>query len=116
MYTIDNSIMIAVLVSIELLGMEDVSTYNGKPALSWAILGTNCISRPNLEVIADRQDIEYCELAIGHTYTLKCESYNTRWWMSNHLVIENSIYCKYAKGKRLFNITISGNIHHSCHI
>ena len=108
--------MLAALVAIELRGMEDVTTYHGKPSLSWAILETNCIARPNLEVIADRDDIESCELEIGRSYTLQCESYNGQWWMSNHIVIEDSIYCKYTKGKRLVNITISGNTHHSCSI
>ena len=78
--------------------------------ISWSISDTRCksildiVSRPGTEYTED------CNLAIGQSYTLKCDSPDEGWWMSNYVVIENSVYCEYARGKKQTTVTITGKV------
>ena len=93
-------------VEIEYTGMEEA---NG---ISWSISDTNCKSilpsdlRPGTEY---KQD---CDLAMGQSYILNCESPDVGWWKSNYVVIENSAYCEYARGTNLSmsTVTITGMV------
>ena len=77
--------------------------------ISWSIQDSDCKSLPNLDVDTERAEKEYCELKIGKTYTLKCES-SEEGWKSNYLVIENSVYCMYSESVKIAEITITGNL------
>ena len=99
--------LFAVLIEVQLHALEEASH------ISWRFQNTNCKSDDNLEVSGNRVYKTDCKLAIGQTYTLECNSLGDGWWKSNHLVIENYLYCEYAKGKTLNNITITGNLHTS---
>ena len=82
-------------------------------------MNTNCQSNTNLQVSANREYNKDCELSLGQSYTLECggegntgyiydgPSYSG-WWKANMLVVENSVYCKYADGIKMINITITG--------
>ena len=100
-------IIFTVLIEVQLQAMEEATH------ISWRLQNTNCKSDDNLEVGGNRVYQTDCKLAIGQTYTLECNSLGDGWWKSNHLVIENYLYCEYAKGKTLNNITITGNLHTS---
>ena len=100
-------IIFTVLIEVQLKAVE-AATH-----ISWRLQNTNCKSDDNLEVGGNRVYQTDCKLAIGQTYTLECNSLGDGWWKSNHLVIENYLYCEYAKGKTLNNITITGNLHTS---
>ena len=84
-----------VSVEIKYTGIEEA---NG---ISWSISDTNCKSilpsdlRPGTEY---KQD---CDLAMGQSYILNCESPDGSWWKSNYVVIENSVYCEYAQGTKV---------------
>ena len=101
------SIIFTALIEVQLQAMEEATH------ISWRLQNTNCKSDDNLEVGVNRDRQTDCELVIGQTYTLECTSLGDGWWKSNHLVIENYLYCEYAKGKTLKNITITGNLHTS---
>ena len=100
-------IIFTALIEVQLQAMEEATH------ISWRLQNTNCKSDDNLEVGGNRVYQTDCKLAIGQTYTLECNSLGDGWWKSNHLVIENYLYCEYAKGKTLNNITITGNLHTS---
>ena len=91
-----------VSVEIKYTGIEEA---NG---ISWSISDTNCKSilpsdlRPGTEY---KQD---CDLAMGQSYILNCESPDGGWWMSNYVIIENSVYCEYARGTKMSTLTITG--------
>ena len=89
---------------IELQGMEDT---NG---IAWRFLDTNCKSMPNLQPTANRLYKEKCDLYVGQTYTLQCDSFGEA-WKTNYLIIENSEYCKHAENMTFFNITITGPVY-----
>ena len=86
-------------IEIKLQGMEHAD-------ISWNVLGTGCMD--NLQPTANKLEKKTCLLSIGQTYKLQCTSAGGSWWKSNYLVIENSVYCEYAKGSELINITITG--------
>ena len=98
-------IIFTVWIEVQLQAIEEDSH------ISWRLHNTNCKSDDNLEVGSNRVYKTDCDLAIGQTYTLECKSLGDSWWKSNHLVIENKLYCEYAKGKTLNNITITGNVY-----
>ena len=100
-------IIFTAFIEVQLQAMEEATH------ISWQLQNTNCKSDDDLEVGVNRDRQTDCELAIGQTYTLECNSLGDGWWKSNHLVIENSLYCKYAKGKTIKNITITGTLHTS---
>ena len=95
------------MIEIQLQAIEETSH------ISWRLQNTDCKSEDNLEVGANRVYQTDCKLAIGETYALECNSLEDGCWASNHLLIESYVYCEYAKGKTLFNITITGNVHTS---
>ena len=80
--------------------------------ISWSISDTNCKSTlPS--IVHLRPGTEYkqvCDLAVGQSYILNCESPDGGWWKSNYLVIENSVYCEYAQGTKLSTVTITGMV------
>ena len=86
-------------IEINVQGMEHAE-------ISWKVLGTECMD--NLQPTANKLEKKTCLLSIGQTYKLQCTSAGGSWWKSNYLVIENSVYCEYAKGSELINITITG--------
>ena len=86
-------------IEVKLQGMEHAD-------ISWNVLGTGCMD--NLQPTANKLEKKTCLLSIGQTYKLQCKSAGGSWWKSNYLVIENSVYCEYAKGSELINITITG--------
>ena len=88
-------------IEIKLQGMEHAD-------ISWNVLGTGCMD--NLQPTANKLEKKTCLLSIGQTYKLQCTSAGGSWWKSNYLVIENSVYCEYAKGSELINITITGTV------
>ena len=96
------------VVSVEIIykGMEEA---NG---ISWSISDTNCKSTlPS--IVHLRPGTEYkqvCDLAVGQSYILNCESPDGGWWKSNYVVIENSVYCEYAQGTKQSNVTITGMV------
>ena len=98
-------INILALVEFKLQGMEDTD------GISWSLIDTNCKSISNLQPTANRVYKKLCMLSIGHNYTLQCESTNNRWWKSNYVIVENSVYCEYAKGTEMINITITGKVY-----
>ena len=100
-------IIFTALIEVQLQAMEEATH------ISWRLQNTNCKSDDNLEVGGNRVYKTDCKLAIGQTYTLECNSLGDGWWKSNHLVIENYLYCEYAKGRTLNNIIITGNLHTS---
>ena len=79
--------------------------------IAWSLIDTNCKSISNLQPTANRVYKKLCTLSIGHNYTLQCESTNNRWWKSNYVIVENSVYCEYAKGTEMINITITGKVY-----
>ena len=99
------------VVSVEtnLQAIEETS------GISWRITNTECKSDTNLQLSANRVYNTGCELSLGQSYTLECDTegntgypnYNG-WWKANFLLIENSVYCEYSDGKKLINITITG--------
>ena len=93
-------------VEIKYMGLEEA---NG---ISWSISGTNCKSKfPS--VLRPATEYKYgvsCDLAMGHSYILNCESPDGGWWKSNYVVIENSVYCEYAQGTKQSNVTITGMV------
>ena len=89
------------MVEFKLQGMENSD-------ISWSILGTTCMD--DLQPTANKVEKKTCLLTIGQTYKLHCKSAEDSWWKSNYLVVENSVYCQYAKGTELINITIKGKI------
>ena len=80
--------------------------------ISWSISDTNCKSTlPS--IVHLRPGTEYkqvCDLAVGQSYILNCESPDDGWWKSNYVVIENSVYCEYAQGTKQSNVTITGMV------
>ena len=96
------------VVSVEIIykGMEEA---NG---ISWSISDTNCKSiLPS--IVHLRPGTEYkqvCDLAVGQSYILNCESPDGGWWKSNYVVIENSVYCEYAQGTKQSNVTTTGMV------
>ena len=103
---------LVVLVEINLQAIEETS------GISWRITNTECKSDTNLQLSANRVYNEDCELSLGQSYTLECDTevntgyphYNG-WWKANFLLIENSVYCKYSNGKKTINITITGKVY-----
>ena len=99
-----------VFVEIKLQAIEETS------GISWRIMNTDCKSDTNLAVSANRVYKKDCELSLGQSYTLECggqgntgyEGNYNGWWKANHLVVENSVYCKYTDGIKMINITITG--------
>ena len=99
-----------VFVEIKLQAIEETS------GISWRIMNTNCQSNTDLQVSANREYNKDCELSLGQSYTLECgckgntgyEGNYNGWWKANHLVVENSVYCKYTDGIKMINITITG--------
>ena len=93
-------------VEIKYMGLEEA---NG---ISWSISGTNCKSKfPS--VLRPATEYKYgvsCDLAMGHSYILNCESPDGSWWKSNYVVIENSVYCEYAQGTKLSTVIITGMV------
>ena len=98
---------VVVPVEIKLQGMEHAD-------ISWSLLGTGCMD--NLQPTANKLEKKTCQLSNGQTYTLECTSSEGSWWKSNYLVIENSVYCEYAKGHELINITVTGKVSPLFHI
>ena len=96
-----------VSVEIKYMGIED-----GTNGISWSISGTNCKSKfPS--VLRPATEYKYgvsCDLAMGHSYILNCESPDGSWWKSNYVVIENSVYCEYAQGTKLSTVIITGMV------
>ena len=76
--------------------------------INWQIQNTTCVSENNMQLSGNREYQTECTLVIGHSYILECNS-NDGGWNSNHLIIENLVYCEYAKSKTIINITINGN-------
>ena len=64
----------------------------------------------DLHTTANKVERKTCLLTIGQTYKLHCKSAEDGWWKSNYLVVENSVYCEYAEGTELINITITGKV------
>ena len=101
---------LVVLVKIQLQAIEETS------GISWRITNTECKSDTNLQLSANRVYNTGCELSLGQSYTLECDTegntgypnYNG-WWKANFLVVENSVYCEYSDGMKMINITINGN-------
>ena len=91
-------------VKLEIQGMEDAT------GISWSILGTNCESARHMQLSPNRQYIEHCELAVGQSYTLKCENTGDG-WKTNHLFIESYSYCIQTSVETLTTVTITGNIY-----
>ena len=92
------------MVEIKLQGMEETT------GISWRLLHSNCKSMDNLKPTMNRVYKKECLLSVDQNYTLQCDSTEDSWWKSNYVVIENSIYCEYVKGKKLINITVTGKI------
>ena len=84
------------------MGIEEA---NG---ISWSISDTNCKSILPSDLRPGTEYKQYCDLAMGQSYILNCESPDGGWWKSNYVVIENSVYCEYAQGTKLSNVTITG--------
>ena len=94
----------AASVEIEFQRLEETS------GISWSLLQTNCRSSNNLQPTINRVYKTDCVLSVGQTYTLQCEGREDSWWKSNYIVIENSVYCEYAKGNVLIDITVTGKV------
>ena len=92
----------AASVEIQFQGVED------NAVISWSLLQSNCKSTGYIASTANSVYKTECLLTVGQTYTLKCEGRGDSWWFANYLIIENSVYCEYAKGTKLINITITG--------
>ena len=82
----------------------------GTTGISWSVLGTDCKSARNMQVDTSRQYTEHCELAVGQSYTLKCENTGDG-WKTNHLFIEGYSYCMQTSVETLTTVTITGNIY-----
>ena len=93
---------LSALVEIRLQGMEVTS------GISWRLLQSNCKSMDNLQPTVNRVSTVKCLLSVGQTYALQCDNTGDSWWKSNYLIIENSVYCEYAKGMKLVDIRITG--------
>ena len=78
--------------------------------ISWSISDTNCKSILPSELRPGTEYKQDCDLAMGQSYILKCESPDGDWWKSNYVVIENSVYCEYAQGRKLSTVTITGMV------
>ena len=76
--------------------------------VSWSILGTNCKSKANIQLLANREEKTVCTLIQGQSYRLQCNNVGDGSWGINHLIIEGYSYCEYEKGKTMINITITG--------
>ena len=92
----------AALVEIKLQGVED------NTAISWSLLQSNCKATGYITPTVNSVHKTECLLTVGQTYTLKCEGKEDGSWLSSYLIIENSVYCEYAKGTKLIDITITG--------
>ena len=92
------------LINVKLQTMEKATGIN------WQIQNTSCVSENNMQLSGNREYHTECTLVIGESYILECNS-NDGQWNSNHLIIENSVYCEYAKAKTIINITITGTAH-----
>ena len=92
------------LINVKLQTMEKATGIN------WQIQNTTCVSENNMQLSGNREYQTECTLVIGHSYILECKS-SDGGWNSNHLIIENSVYCEYAKSTTIINITMTGNIH-----
>ena len=99
-----------VFVEMKLQSIEETS------GISWRIINTECKSDSNLQLSPNRVRSKDCELSLGLSYTLQCESVGNNgspnyngWWKANFLVVENSVYCEYSDGMKMINITITGN-------
>ena len=96
-------------IAIVVIGLEEREKASG---VSWELLGTEgtpCKSLPNMKLKGNRFYEKHCELKKNQNYTLKCGS-TGEGWKSNYLVIENSIFCKYAESDKLTTITITGEV------
>ena len=91
-------------MSVEIIykGMEEA---NG---ISWSISDTNCKSILPSDLRAGTEYKQVCDLAVGQSYILNCESPDGGWWKSNYVVIENSVYCEHAQGTKFSTVTITG--------
>ena len=78
--------------------------------ISWSISDTNCKSILPSDLRPGTEYKKVCDLAVGQSYILNCESPDDGWWKSNYVVIENSIYCEYAQGTKQSNVTITGMV------
>ena len=80
--------------------------------ISWK-LGPNCASQSEIaySVESNAYYETKCTLALGQSYTLKCESFAGNGWNSNYLIIENIAYCQnFSTGfDETTNITITGS-------
>ena len=92
----------AASVEIQFQGVED------NTVISWSLLQSNCKSTGYISPTVNSVYKTECLLTVGQTYTLKCEGRGDSWGLANYLIIENSVYCEYAKGTKLINITITG--------
>ena len=94
------------VVSVEIIykGMEEA---NG---ISWSISDTNCKSILPSDLRPGTEYKQVCDLAVGQSYILNCESPDGGWWKSNYVVIENSVYCEYAQGTKLSKVTMTGMV------
>ena len=92
----------AASVEIQFQGVED------NTVISWSLLQSNCKSTGYIASTANSVYKTECLLTVGQTYTLKCEGREDSSWFANYLIVENSVYCEYAKGTKLINITITG--------
>ena len=92
----------AASVEIQFQGVED------NAVISWSLLQSNCKSTGYIASTANSVYKTECLLIVGQTYTLKCEGKEDSSWLSSYLIIENSVYCEYAKGTKLIDITITG--------
>ena len=92
----------AASVEIQFQGVEE-NTF-----ISWSLLQSNCKSSGYIVPTVNSVYKTQCLLTVGQTYTLKCEGREDRSWFGNYLIIENSVYCEYAKGTKLIDITITG--------
>ena len=100
---------LVVLVKIQLQAIEETS------GISWRITNTECKSDTNLQLSANRVYNTGCQLSLGQSYTLECDTegntgypnYNG-WWKANFLLIENSVYCEHSDGKKMIDIRITG--------
>ena len=92
----------AASVEIQFQGVED------NTVISWSLLQSNCKATGYIAPTVNTLYKTECLLTVGQTYTLKCEGREDSSWFANYLIIENSVYCEYAKGTKLIDITITG--------
>ena len=92
----------AASVEIQFQGVE------GNTVILWSLLQSTCKATGYITPTANSVHKTECLLTVGQTYTLKCEGREDSSWFPNYLIVENSVYCEYAKGTKLINITITG--------